>query len=111
MPAVTTAAETLGQPLRLKCGVELRNRIAKAATSENLADRGGAPGERILRLYDRWGRGGAGLIITGNVAIDVNGLELPGNVVLEDERHLDALRRWAANAQAKGARLFMQINH
>lgn len=71
----------------------------------------GAPTERLVRLYERWGRGGTGLLITGNVMVGQDGRAEVGNVVVEDERDLDVLRRWAAAAQAHGAQLWMQINH
>ena len=35
----------------------------------------------------------------------------PGNVVIEDDRHLAMLTRWAEAAQAHGAHAWMQINH
>ncbi|MDQ3034831.1 MAG: NADH oxidase, partial [Myxococcota bacterium] len=49
--------------------------------------------------------------ITGNVMIDARALGESGNVVLEDERHLDAFRAWAAAAKSGGARVWMQLNH
>ena len=51
------------------------------------------------------------MLITGNVMVDRGGRGEPGNVLVEDERHLPGLRRWADAAQAHGARLWMQINH
>jgi 2,4-dienoyl-CoA reductase-like NADH-dependent reductase (Old Yellow Enzyme family) len=90
----------------------LPNRLAKAAMSEVLGDPDtGAPTDALVRLYERWGRGGAGLLLTGNVPVDRGGVVEAGNVVIEDERHLPGLRRWAEVAQAHGARLWMQLNH
>jgi 2,4-dienoyl-CoA reductase-like NADH-dependent reductase (Old Yellow Enzyme family) len=43
--------------------------------------------------------------------VDALGLGEPGNVVVTDDRHLDALRAWATAAQAHGAALWMQVNH
>ncbi len=104
--------DVLARPLLLPCGAMLPNRIAKAATSEGLADlRTGAPSDGLIRLYERWGRGGAGMLITGNVVFDWEAREAVGNVVVEDERHLPALRRWAEAAQAGDARLWLQISH
>ncbi|HVE82889.1 MAG TPA: hypothetical protein VND93_08585, partial [Myxococcales bacterium] len=60
-------AELLTRPLPLRRGAPLRNRLAKAAMSEQLAERGGAPGERLVQLYRRWAGSGAGLLISGNV--------------------------------------------
>ncbi|HWN67281.1 MAG TPA: NADH:flavin oxidoreductase/NADH oxidase family protein [Haliangium sp.] len=102
----------LSRPLSLRSGATLPNRLVKAAMSEVLADPAtGAPTDRLVRLYERWGRGGAGALITGHVIVDRGGLGEPGNVVIEDERHLPALRRWAEVGQAHGARMWMQINH
>ena len=71
----------------------------------------GAPTEALIRLYERWGRSGAGMLLTGNVMVDPNGMGEPGNVVIVDDRHLDTLRAWAAAGQAHGAKMWMQINH
>jgi 2,4-dienoyl-CoA reductase-like NADH-dependent reductase (Old Yellow Enzyme family) len=90
----------------------LPNRIAKSAMSEGLASPDdAAPNERHARLYARWGRSGAGLLVTGNVMVAAGGRGEVGNVVVRDDRHLDALARWAGAAQAHGAQLWMQINH
>ncbi len=102
---------TLASALTLPCGAELPNRIAKAAMSEQLGDRANRPTQRLDRLYERWGRGGAGLVITGNVMIDRRHVGEPANVVVEDGRDLPALRRWAAAGRAGGAALWVQVNH
>lgn len=104
-------ADVLGQPLTLNNGVVLNNRIMKSAMSEVLADAEHAPDQRLVRLYQTWAEGGVGLAMTGNVMIDRYALGEPRNVVVEDERHLDALKRWAAAGHRNGAQLWMQINH
>lgn len=102
----------LARMLRLPSGATIPNRMAKSAMSEVLADaETGAPSEELVRLYERWGKGGAGLLITGHVIVDPDGRGEPGNVVITDDRHLGALRRWAQAAQAGGARVWMQLNH
>ncbi|MEV6225398.1 nitroreductase family deazaflavin-dependent oxidoreductase [Nocardia fluminea] len=101
----------LSEPLALPCGQVLPNRLMKAALSEGLGTAAGAPDERLERLYSRWGSGGFGLVVTGNVMVDHDHLGEPGNVVIADERHLDDLRRWARTAKNGGTRLWMQINH
>ena len=103
---------SLASALELPCGATIPNRIAKAATSEALADRrSGEPTDRLARVYERWGQGGAGLLITGNVIVDSLGRTEPGNVVLDDGHAPKGLAAWARAAQAEGARLWMQINH
>lgn len=92
-------------------GQRLKNRIAKSAMSERVAAPDGAPNAGHVRLYERWSKGGAGLLITGNVMIDRQNLGETGNTVLEDERHLDAYRAWAIAAKSGGARVWAQLNH
>lgn len=103
--------QPLARPLALAGGTTLGNRLAKSAMSEVLGDADGAPTDRLVRLYDRLGRGGAGLSVTGHVIVAREGRGEPGNVVIEDARHLPALRRWAEAAQAHGTRTFVQLNH
>jgi 2,4-dienoyl-CoA reductase-like NADH-dependent reductase (Old Yellow Enzyme family) len=98
-------------PLCLPCGLLLPNRIAKASLSETMADAGGYPDARYVRLFERFAAGGAGLLLTGNVIVDGRYLEAPGNPVLESERALDAFAAWAGAARRHGARVVMQLNH
>ncbi|OZE22868.1 NADH:flavin oxidoreductase [Rhodococcus sp. 05-2254-6] len=102
---------SLNDPLTLPCGQILPNRIMKAALSEALADRDHAPDTRLETLYSTWSRGGFGLIITGNVMIDRAQLGEPGNVVIEDDHDLDALKRWAKTTQDGGTPIWVQLNH
>ncbi|HEX5656047.1 MAG TPA: NADH:flavin oxidoreductase/NADH oxidase family protein, partial [Polyangiales bacterium] len=91
--------------------LQLANRLAKAAMSERLAGRDGAPSEALIALYRRWAGSGCGLLITGNVMIDGRAKGEPGNVVVENGQHINFLRRWASAAKEQGARVFVQINH
>ncbi|MEM1183051.1 MAG: NADH:flavin oxidoreductase/NADH oxidase family protein [Acidobacteriota bacterium] len=102
---------SLGSPLELPCGAVLPNRLCKSAMTEGLAEVSGAPNERHGALYRRWSEGGAGLLITGNVMVDWRYLERPGNVVVEDGTHREALRAWAEAGTAGGNHLWVQINH
>ncbi|MCY1283892.1 NADH oxidase [compost metagenome] len=98
-------------PLALPNGSALPNRIAKAAMEENMADADQAPSEQLMRLYQAWADGGAGLLITGNVMIDSRAMTGPGGVVLEDDGQLDKFRRWARIGRSQGAQFWLQINH
>ena len=101
----------LAQKLSLPCGAELPNRIAKSAMSEQLGDSHNNPTQDLITLYQRWSQGGAGLLITGNVMVDRMALGEPRNVVIEDERDLLTLKRWAAARQSNGSKIYVQINH
>lgn len=91
-------------------GQILPNRIAKSAMSERLS-KDGSPVPELVHLYEQWAAGGTGLLITGNVMVDRRHLGESGNVVVEDDRDLEALRAWAQAAQSGGGRVWMQINH
>jgi 2,4-dienoyl-CoA reductase-like NADH-dependent reductase (Old Yellow Enzyme family) len=97
--------------LMLPNGSTIKNRIAKAAMEENMADADQAPSEELMRLYQAWADGGAGLIITGNVMVDGRAMTGPGGVVLQDDQQLDKFRRWARVGRSGGAQFWLQINH
>ena len=102
---------TLADPLPLPNGQTVPNRILKSAMSETLGTGEGAPTEALVVLYERWARGGIGLCVTGNVMIDYGARGEPGNVVVEDERDLPMLRRWAEAGKSGGGLLYAQLNH
>src|SRR5258707_10854446 len=97
--------------LVLRSGGTLRNRVAKAAMEEGMAGDAQLPDERLISLYQRWGAGGAGLLITGNVMVHAEALTGPGGVVLDDRAPLDPFTRWAEAGKAGGAALWMQLSH
>ncbi|MGB0513656.1 MAG: hypothetical protein ACPGJE_02305, partial [Wenzhouxiangellaceae bacterium] len=104
----------LNQSRSLPCGLELPNRIAKAAMTEGLATPAGRAGERIERLYRTWAQGGAGLQITGNIMVDRRYRERPANVVVDgpqDDEAMAGLRRFAAAAKSAGGAAIAQISH
>jgi len=108
---MTAAYPKLASEFILPCGHTLPNRFIKGAMTENMADSRNAPTGALIGLYERWGRGGCGALLTGNVMVDRRALEGPRNVAVEDERDMDALKQWAERAQAHGAQLWMQISH
>ena len=105
---------SLAQPLNLPCGAVLPNRIAKAAMTEGLADIAGRPTPELERLYGVWSDGGAGLLLSGNIQVDADHLERPGNVILDgspDDDMIAALKRWTKVATRGGNHFWAQISH
>lgn len=104
----------LNTPLTLPCGAILPNRLAKAAMTEGLGTPNGVPTAELERLYGLWSDGGAGLLITGNVIVDADHLERPGNVVIDrepDAAMAAALASWAKTGTRGGNHLWAQISH
>ena len=106
-----TSHTVLAQPLTLPNGTVVKNRLLKSAMSEALGTREGSPTPEINHLYKAWADGGIGLCVTGNVMIDLKARGEPGNVVIEDDTHLAALKAWAKAATAKNTHCWVQLNH
>lgn len=100
--------------LTLPCGATIPNRFAKAAMTEGLAGADGVPGIELETLYGIWSDGGSGMLLSGNIQIDRDHLERPGNVVIDcppnPEMH-EALSRWATAATRNGNQFWAQISH
>ena len=58
-------ASTIGQPLTLNCGLQLKNRLVKAAMAECMADNNSLPTSLHNNLYRTWGDSEWGMILTG----------------------------------------------
>ena len=102
------------QNVKLPCGTNLPNRFAKAAMTEGLATAEGIPTPELARLYGLWSDGGAGMLLSGNIIIDKDHLERPGNVVIDrppSAEMYDALARWATAATRNGNQFWAQISH
>lgn len=106
-----TPQAVLAQPFTLPGGQVVKNRLFKSAMSEALSDRTGHANAELARLYGAWADGGIGLCITGNVMIDKRALGEPGNVVIEDESQLPALKTWAQAATRNRTQCWVQLNH
>ena len=105
---------SLAAPLKLPCGAIIKNRIAKSAMTEGLGDEFGRATDGHVHLYKAWADGGAGLLITGNVQVDIDHLERPGNVVISGPQDEVARKRLKAFAEAgtrNDTHLWMQISH
>lgn len=104
----------INTPLTLQSGVELPNRLVKAAMTERLANPKNEVTDRHVRLYKAWGDGGIGLQITGNVLVDRRNLEAPGNVVIDgvpSNEHAVMLGKWAEACKEGGGKVVMQLSH
>jgi hypothetical protein len=55
----------INNPLTLKCGLKLKNRLVKAAMAECIADSNGLPTNVHNNIYKQWGAGGWGMVFTG----------------------------------------------
>ncbi len=101
----------LNQPFTLPCGETLNNRMAKAALTERLADPSHLPNEKHLKLYETWAKGGAGMLLSGNILIDERYLEAAGNVVAHALSPEDPFKKWTKTVTDTNTHFWAQLNH
>ncbi|EFH21765.1 hypothetical protein NEIPOLOT_02484 [Neisseria polysaccharea ATCC 43768] len=97
-------------PFTFPNGKTAKNRIFKSAMEEQLAQND-QPSEKLVRLYDTWAKGGAGMLVTGNVMVAESGKGSINDVVISDGRSLEMLKKWAKAGTQNDTLLIMQINH
>jgi len=108
---VRDAKASLSHPLDLPCGVQLKNRIVKAAMSDSLGDGAGNPTDAQMRLYERWAEGGVALSLIGEVQGTPHFPEKPGNLVLVPDADMSGMRALAQRGSARGAQIWPQLGH
>ncbi|KAH7024516.1 uncharacterized protein B0I36DRAFT_434228 [Microdochium trichocladiopsis] len=106
---------TVGTPLKLSCGLVLKNRLVKTAMSEKMAV-GGKPTSAHGRLYAKWAQGGWAALITGNIMVDDRYTGGEGDVAVPSTAawREETLHTWTAWAQAgakDGCHMIAQLNH
>ena len=97
-------------PFTFQNGKTAKNRIFKSAMEEQFSQND-QPSEKLVRLYDTWAKGGAGVWVTGNVMVAESGKGSINDVVISDDRSLEMLKKWAKAGTQNDTLLIMQINH
>ena len=92
--------------------LRLKNRLVRSATSEN-AFRDGIMTDEGIAIYRALGQGGAGLIITGNMAAMSGGRYTDLQTCIYDDRFIPSIRPIAdaVHAARNGCKVLAQITH
>ncbi|KAI1407919.1 hypothetical protein F5Y13DRAFT_173774 [Hypoxylon sp. FL1857] len=114
----------LGLPLTFEfSGRTAPNRFLKAAMTERLAiwdpkdlPRRGVPTKELINVYRRWGEGGFGVILTGNVMLEYDQLEAAGNPIIPRDapysgERFQGFEQLASKAKAHGSLVVCQLSH
>lgn len=105
----------VGEPLTLKCGLTLPNRLVKAAMAEHEVGRDMLPNDDLTRSYGPWADGGWGMVLTGNVQVDARHIGHHGDVAFNDsvsyDEQLAHWKRWAERCNRNGTPTVVQVNH
>lgn len=103
-------------------GRDAPSRFMKGAMTERLSSwdqhdvkKRGVPSKGLIKVYEEWGKGGYGIILSGNTIINPVDLEAPGNPIMH--RDLDtpdraaAFEEMAKGAKAHGSLFITQLSH
>lgn len=101
----------ISHTLTLPNGRVIRNRLVKSAMSEALGDEFNNATDGLIKLFQRWSKGGAGLLILGNTPVDRWHLEHAGNFVLDEQSDMNRVRQLASAAKSGGALVLPQLSH
>jgi 2,4-dienoyl-CoA reductase-like NADH-dependent reductase (Old Yellow Enzyme family) len=117
-------ASPLGKPLKFEfSGRTAKNRFLKAAMTERMSSwdpkdfkARGIPSKNLINVYKRWGEGGFGQILTGNIMIEYDQLEAMGNPIIPRDAEFsgprfEAFKELATQAKAHGSLIVGQVSH
>ena len=85
-------------------GLEISNRMVRAACGERRADREGRVGHEMLSYVDAIARGGSGMVILGHGYIRTDGRLTDNETGLDSDGHVPRLGLVAQQVQRAGAR-------
>ena len=103
-------AHALTDPLVLRCGIELPNRVVMAPMTTLNAGHDGICGPDLPRYY-ALRSGGPGAVIVECAHVDPLGRVFPGGIGLDNDGQIDGLARVAAAIKAEGSVPILQIFH
>jgi 2,4-dienoyl-CoA reductase-like NADH-dependent reductase (Old Yellow Enzyme family) len=113
-------ASPLGKPLKFEfSGRTAKNRFLKAAMTERISSwdpkdvkARGIPSKNLINVYKRWGEGGFGQILTGNIMIEYDQLEAMGNPIIPRDAEFSGPRFEAfKESKAHGSLIVGQVSH
>jgi 2,4-dienoyl-CoA reductase-like NADH-dependent reductase (Old Yellow Enzyme family) len=117
-------ASPLGKPLKFEfSGKTAKNRFLKGAMTERISSwdpkdfkARGIPSKNLINVYKRWGEGEFGQILTGNIMIEYDHLEAPGNPIIPREAEFsgprfEAFKELATASKAHGSLIVGQVSH
>lgn len=123
-PSSEADTSLLAQPLTFKFASKTApNRFLKSAMTERLSSwdpidlpSRGIPSKEIINVYRRWGEASLGTILTGNIMIDYDQLEAPGNPIIPPDApfsgpRFDAFAELATQAKKHGSLIVGQLSH
>ncbi len=91
--------------------IELPNRIVFPPIATNFADKEGFVTDKLINYLCERARGGTGLIIVENTAVNMEGRNLTNEPRLDDDRYIEGFRRMVDEIHKAGAKVSIQLHH
>lgn len=91
--------------------MELGNRFVRSATGDGTADESGSVTDNSVAIYEKLGKGGVGLIITGHAFVSPSAQCSLGQYSIHSDDMIPGLRRMVDVVHKGGAKIAIQINH
>lgn len=93
-------------------GIAVKNRIIRSATHDGLADKNGAPSEKLIAKYEHLAKNEIGCIITGYAAVSKNGVSpYPRMLKIFDDCVIDKYKELTDAVHRHGTPVILQIAH
>lgn len=92
-------------------GLQLKNRIVRAATYEKRADEDGFVTDSLIELYKDLAMGGSGLIITGNALVHPLGRSLPRMLCIHSDIYIPGLKKITKAVHQREGLIVLQLSH
>ncbi len=107
---LNSSYQPLFQPIRLRRGAELKNRIIMAPMTHFSSHPDGTVSDDEIRYYERRA-GGVSMVITACVFVSPSGKGFPGEFGAERDERIEGLSRLASAIKRQGAKAVLQIFH
>ncbi|MBE6717140.1 MAG: NADH:flavin oxidoreductase [Ruminococcaceae bacterium] len=93
-------------------GINVKNRIIRSATHDGLADKNGAPSDKLIKKYEHLAQNEIGCIITGYAAVSKNGVSpYPGMLKIYNDDVIDKYKELTDAVHRLGTPVVLQIAH
>ncbi len=92
-------------------GLTLPSALIRSATAERISVESVEEGERLAAMYQALIEGGAGLVITGHIAVDASGKVMDAMPQIRSESQRAGWKRVVERAHQAGGLICGQINH
>jgi 2,4-dienoyl-CoA reductase-like NADH-dependent reductase (Old Yellow Enzyme family) len=91
--------------------IEIKNRICRSATHENLAEEGGRVSPAMKEMYKSLSKGEVGLIITGFMSFSTSDNPSPKTILIGEDEAIPGLKELTDTVHENNTKIITQLAH